>query len=770
MNSEHLQLREDPFGASAEPRFLYEAESHSRAAATLITNVDGGVRLQVLVSAPGVGKSTLLYCLEESACRNANTVFIENAELEVADFLTTVIEGIGGELPLDANDYLEATIVTLLNSAVRTVLIIDDAQQLDHSILEILNVLIQESRRKLQVVMSGDIDLLKKLRVSAFSSLRLARTIEVRPIQHHEIGGYITHRLLAAGYDGPPIFDDDAVKSIYDHSRGVPAVINELCSEALAHATGLQSERVDRAVMGQVLAKIGTSDEFERVPLNDPEPTESRRQPERAQPRSNADDFAELVEDWLGTHAKLWVGTAGELAAQLRSFADPGSRLSQRVTSSSITGMIAESANCLRMMGIEAKLSSPNSSTRLISLRYCLGLPQDSAEDFVADEPGQDVAEPSRSSKEESPRLGKAQAKMCATDPVFTAEELAAVDDLLSRYLETVPDKGALQQSPQETCGTQAPAESPSPTPERVSSPAYQPSVRSRRERPRSNPTTFRPAQSVAHDSPQMTRQLQPAIHSASSARHSIGAPRESGRKLPALPAAPPIQQSRLTTLGVLGVVTIAGTLFLVGFLAMSFNALSASGSTDPVKYSLPTESNSRVLHKVAPSELLSLAKTGDSGAQYELGRRFANGIGTRRDNKQALKWLRKSAEWGHPEAQFQLARMLADSGEISEAYTWLALSATNGEPRAKDESNVLAAKLSGEQLADARFRTGQRFSDGLGVSRDYAAAYAWFRLANTAGSQEALERMGTLKLRLKPKDMEEVQRQYSAWLVTQQR
>jgi TPR repeat protein len=220
----------------------------------------------------------------------------------------------------------------------------------------------------------------------------------------------------------------------------------------------------------------------------------------------------------------------------------------------------------------------------------------------------------------------------------------------------------------------------------------------------------------------------------------------------------------------VLGVVTIAGTLFLVGFLTMSFNALSASGSTDPVKYSLPTESNSRDLHRVAPSELLSLAKTGDSGAQYELGRRFANGIGTRRDNKQALKWLRKSAEWGHPEAQFQLARMLADSGEISEAYTWLALSATNGEPRAKDESNVLAAKLSGEQLADARFRTGQRFSDGLGVSRDYAAAYAWFRLANTAGSQEALERMGTLKLRLKPKDMEEVQRQYSAWLVTQQR
>ena len=76
MNSEHLQLREDPFGASADPRFLFEAESHSRAAATLITNVDGGVRLQVLVSAPGVGKSTLLYCLEESACRNANTVFI----------------------------------------------------------------------------------------------------------------------------------------------------------------------------------------------------------------------------------------------------------------------------------------------------------------------------------------------------------------------------------------------------------------------------------------------------------------------------------------------------------------------------------------------------------------------------------------------------------------------------------------------------------------------------------------------------------------------
>jgi TPR repeat protein len=221
---------------------------------------------------------------------------------------------------------------------------------------------------------------------------------------------------------------------------------------------------------------------------------------------------------------------------------------------------------------------------------------------------------------------------------------------------------------------------------------------------------------------------------------------------------------------GVLGGVTIAGILFMVGFLAVSYNSLSASGSTDTVQYSLPAENNARDLHNVAPSELVSLAKSGDSGAQYELGRRYSNGIGTRRDNKQALKWLRKSAEWGHPEAQFQLARMLADTGELSEAYTWLVLAATNGEPKAKDESNLLAAKLSGPELADARFRTGQRFADGLGVSRDYPTAYAWFRLANAAGSQEALVRMATLKLRLKSKDMDEVQRQYSAWLVTQLR
>ena len=774
MNSEHLQLREDPFGTSPDPRFLYEAESHSQAAATLITNLDNGVRVQVFVSAPGLGKTTLLHSLMECACRSVNTVFIEDAKLEAAEFLAIMIESVGGELPAGKEQLLGSLIACLLNSPNGNLLIIDNAQDLDPSILELLNQVIEATRRKLQVVMSGDNELPRNLKRTSYSLLRIARIVELKPLQASEISGYVAFRLYAVGYEGPPIFSDEAARLIYERSSGVPRLINQLCSEALDVATVHETEVVDRVLMERVFPKHDRRPfEFNRPESSIVERAVDYWEPERDEPNVFCEDFTGLVKAWLLDHATMWSGTAAELATQLRTHSRRQSTLSQSVTSLNVTGMVEVNIERLRRVGVEAKISA--GLPRLITLRVLPALSDELPSGCVPGVRPLSLGESDQSqNKEEDLRRSKTAALDSLTEPTFSAEELAAVDDLLARFVDSATDAHSSAQVTEEPNDQESHSDLRSATAVPPMGERYRLPTRVLRSAP-TLPTarTARSISPLGSGTPQRTSPIAfaPAFGTQPAQRLSA-TNSDSNGKLVTLPASIPAQSARVTTIGMFGVVTVIGVLFLVGFLTISFSALSANqpSDTNNANFTLPVESTARDLNNVAPAQLLSLAKSGDAGAQYELGRRYSNGIGTRRDNKQALKWLRKSAEWGNGEAQFQLARMLAKSGELPEAYTWLVLASRNGKQNAKEESNLLAAKLSGEQLAFARFQTGQRFSEGLGVSRDYPTAYAWFRLASAAGSQEALERMGTLKLRLKPKDMEEVQREYSAWLVTQLR
>lgn len=70
------QLKEQPFGVTPDPHFLYLGASHREALASLSYGVKMGRGLLALIAPPGMGKTTLLFRLLEHLRGTARTAFL----------------------------------------------------------------------------------------------------------------------------------------------------------------------------------------------------------------------------------------------------------------------------------------------------------------------------------------------------------------------------------------------------------------------------------------------------------------------------------------------------------------------------------------------------------------------------------------------------------------------------------------------------------------------------------------------------------------------
>ena len=73
---EYYGVREQPFGVTPDPRFLYFGEGHREALASLFYGIESGCGFLGLIASPGLGKTTLLFHLLEKLRNSAQTVFL----------------------------------------------------------------------------------------------------------------------------------------------------------------------------------------------------------------------------------------------------------------------------------------------------------------------------------------------------------------------------------------------------------------------------------------------------------------------------------------------------------------------------------------------------------------------------------------------------------------------------------------------------------------------------------------------------------------------
>ena len=103
------------------------------------------------------------------------------------------------------------------------------------------------------------------------------------------------------------------------------------------------------------------------------------------------------------------------------------------------------------------------------------------------------------------------------------------------------------------------------------------------------------------------------------------------------------------------------------------------------------------------------MGEQGDSYAQFKLGVAYSKGLGVPRDFKQAVYWYQKAAEKRFTNAQLNLGLMYEKGQGVPldyvEAHAWFNIAAFNGEDSAMRGRDILANKMSPEQIAEAKYR-----------------------------------------------------------------
>ena len=274
MYNDYFGLREAPFSIAPNPQYLFMSPRHREALAHLLYGIqsDGGFIL--LTGEVGTGKTTVCRCLMEQIPEDVDTAYILNPKQTAQELLATACDELHIDYPENAsikvlvdgmNDFLLAS----HQSSRRTVLIIDEAQNLSVDVLEQLRLLtnLETNQRKLlQIILLGQPELLKLLAKQELRQLsqRVTARFHLDALNKDEVADYIQHRLDTAGAKGS-LFPLATVKRIYAISKGIPRLINLVCDRALLGTYVQNRLQVDVATVNNAAKEI--LGETKRKPL-----------------------------------------------------------------------------------------------------------------------------------------------------------------------------------------------------------------------------------------------------------------------------------------------------------------------------------------------------------------------------------------------------------------------------------------------------------------------------------------------------------------------
>jgi type II secretory pathway predicted ATPase ExeA len=254
-------LREQPFGVTPDPRYLYFGPGHREALASLVYGIEMNRGFLALIARPGMGKTTLLFHLLEKFRHSARTAFLFQTQCSSRELLRFLLAEFGIEStekdPVRMHERLNRYLIEQSSAGRRVIVVIDEAQNLEPSVLETVRLLsnFETPRAKLlQIILSGQPELATKLASPSLSQFRqrIASFNGLQPLAPQEVGRFIDHRLHVAGYQGPPLFSDKAKAMIAGLSEGIPRSINSLCFGALSLACALRQKTIDPAMVHEV--------------------------------------------------------------------------------------------------------------------------------------------------------------------------------------------------------------------------------------------------------------------------------------------------------------------------------------------------------------------------------------------------------------------------------------------------------------------------------------------------------------------------------------
>jgi putative secretion ATPase (PEP-CTERM system associated) len=267
MYSDHFGLSGAPFQLTPDARFWYGSRTHKKAMAYLGYGLAQGEGFIVVTGEVGAGKSTLVGHLMATIDRSRlNALSIVSTQVEGDDMLRLVAQGLGlavaGVEKARLLDMVERRLDDEARAGKRTLLIVDEAQNLPASALEELRMLSNfqiAGRALVQIFLLGQPEFREKLQLSNGLEQLRQRVIA----EHHldamgedEVEAYIVHRLKTVGWTGRPIFAADCWGAIHRNTGGIPRRVNQLANRLMLFAAVEGSGTIDAAAVEAVVADI----------------------------------------------------------------------------------------------------------------------------------------------------------------------------------------------------------------------------------------------------------------------------------------------------------------------------------------------------------------------------------------------------------------------------------------------------------------------------------------------------------------------------------
>jgi general secretion pathway protein A len=255
-----------PFSLSPDPGFLYRSVQHEEALANLIYGVQSRKGFIVLTGEVGTGKTTMLECLRDFLeAQFIEFAFIFNSRVNTEQFFEMIAYDLDLRCPRTSKTEvlfaLNHLLIQQANEGRTTVLIVDEAHNLEWDVLEEIRLLgnLENRRGKLlQIILAGQPELERKLDSPNLRQLkqRVVLRSNLRPFEEAETAEYISTRLEKVGMRSQTVFPAELISEIHLRSEGIPRLINAICDNLLLTAFALESKFATMHMLDEVSADM----------------------------------------------------------------------------------------------------------------------------------------------------------------------------------------------------------------------------------------------------------------------------------------------------------------------------------------------------------------------------------------------------------------------------------------------------------------------------------------------------------------------------------
>ncbi len=260
-----------PFQLTPDPRFWFESATHRTAMSYLGYGLAQGEGFIVITGEVGSGKTTLVgHVMDAIDPMRLTAARLVSTQVADADLLRMVADAFGVAIASPAKSDALAGIENFLHEEARagrrTLLIVDEAQNLAVSALEELRMLsnfqLGESSL-LQIFLLAQPEFRTTLASPQLEQLRqrVIATHHLEAMLPEELEPYLLHRLRLVGWADNPRFTNDLFDELWRATAGIPRRVNSVASRLLLHGAVEEKHELSGDDVRLVVFDMGLSPE-----------------------------------------------------------------------------------------------------------------------------------------------------------------------------------------------------------------------------------------------------------------------------------------------------------------------------------------------------------------------------------------------------------------------------------------------------------------------------------------------------------------------------